>query len=90
MSLVYNGDVLEDLKQIGGVLSELSRQYPNNEEFKRYPAAANHALQILDRNRRIVNAYELETRTGMQSHREPDSIVPSPAGCAPGKGTRRF
>jgi hypothetical protein len=88
--VTYAGDVLEDLKQATYALSAFSRQYPEDRDLQRYADATNHALQILDSNRKIVNAYELEHRNGMQAHREPDSIVPSPGGLRPGQRDGRF
>ena len=46
----YQGDVLEDLKEIHAVLSY--------EGMSHLASAANHALQILDSNRNIIVAYE--------------------------------
>lgn len=53
----YAGDVLEDLKQ-GSYLMNAIASSEHSSETGRYAAAMQHALQILDRNRDAIVAYE--------------------------------
>jgi nucleoside-diphosphate kinase len=46
----YSGDILEDLKQMSYLLRALGHE--------RFSDAANHALQILDKNRDVISDYE--------------------------------
>lgn len=52
--MTYKGWVLEDLKQMSYVLGAIGEH--------RLADAARHALQILDRNRDVIVAYEKEQR----------------------------
>lgn len=60
---MYYGSVLEDLKQMSYLLGALGRS--GNPDAARYAEAANHALQILDRNRDKITDYEKKTRSGL-------------------------